>query len=89
MQTFLKRSITAIPGSKTLAPNKERDRRQVAQYIADMALEMRNLAKGQGLISLQGLLEVAYYEAFTASTELQIPEGEEERLSEMRKASFE
>jgi hypothetical protein len=38
-----------------------------------MALEMRNLAKGQGLASLRGLLEVAYYEAFSTAIEIQIP----------------
>ncbi len=88
MQTSLKLTASAIPGSKVVSGGKDRDRRQTAQYIADMALEMRNLAKGQGMVSLQGLLEVAYYEAFTASTELKIPEGEQERLSQMSKASL-
>jgi hypothetical protein len=73
---------------KNAAPEKELSRHQTAQYIADMALELRNLAKGQSLLSLQGLLEVAYYEAFSAATEIQIPEGEQERLAEMTRASL-
>ena len=63
------------------------ERRQTAQYISEMALELRNLAKNHGFVSLQGLLEVAYYEAFTAATENEIPSGEQERLEQMSKAA--
>jgi hypothetical protein len=61
--------------------------RQTAHYIADLLLELRNLAKGQGLVTVQGLLEVAYYEAFAASMEIKLPNGELERLREMGRAS--
>ena len=53
-------------------------RREAAQYISEMTLELRNLAKGHDLLTLQGLLEVAYYEAFTAATLIDLPEGEVE-----------
>ena len=63
------------------------DTRQAAQYIADMSLELRNLAKANKLITLQGLLEVAFYEAFGAAVQKEIPEGEAERLRVLSRAS--
>ncbi len=33
--------------------------RQTALYIADMILELRNLAKGAQMTTLQGLLEIS------------------------------
>ena len=62
-------------------------RRETAQYISEMTLELRNLAKAHQLLSLQGLLEVAYYEAFTAATQNELPEGELEHLGELMRAS--
>jgi hypothetical protein len=38
--------------------------RDTANYIADMVLELRNLAKGSNMTTLQGLLEISYYEAY-------------------------
>jgi hypothetical protein len=35
-----------------------------AEYIANVAMELRNVAKSAEMKTLQGLLEVAYYEAF-------------------------
>ena len=63
------------------------DARQAAQYIADMALELRNLAKANKLLTLQGLLEVAFYEAFGAAVQKEIPEGEAEHLRKLSRAS--
>ena len=63
------------------------DTRQAAQYIADMSLELRNLAKANKLVTLQGLLEVAFYEAFGAAVQKEIPEGEAERLRVLSRAS--
>ena len=62
-------------------------RKEAAQYIADMSLELRNLAKANRFISLQGLLEVAYYEAFSATTNIEIPAGEIEHLKELSRAT--
>ena len=61
--------------------------RETAQYIADMVLELRNMAKAVELFTLQGLLEVTFYEAFSAANQVIIPEGEIERLRELSKAS--
>jgi hypothetical protein len=57
--------------------------RDTAQYIADMILQLRNLAKGSHMSTLQGLLEISYYEAFSAANAIVIPEGEEQRLQDM------
>ncbi len=87
MDTQVKLSGPTVQGVSNPKPRLKQDREHTAQYIAEMALELRNLAKAHGFLSLQGLLEVAYYEAFTAATEIQIPPGEQERLERMSKAA--
>lgn len=62
-------------------------KRETAQYISELTLELRNLAKAHNMLSLQGLLEVAYYEAFTAATHNELPEGEREHLEELLRAA--
>jgi hypothetical protein len=57
--------------------------RATAHYIADMILELRNLAKGAKMSTLQGLLEISYYEAYSVANAIVIPDGEAERLEEM------
>ena len=54
-----------------------------AQYIADMILELRNLAKAAEFNTLQGLLEISYYEAFAAANRIRIPNNEEAFLHEL------
>ena len=61
--------------------------RETAQYIADMMLELRNMAKFTELKTLQGLLEVSFYEAFSVANRVEIPEGEIEKLRELSMAS--
>lgn len=63
------------------------DTRETAQYIADMVLELRNMAKSLGMKTLQGLLEVSFYEAFSGANKIIIPEGEIEHLRELSRAS--
>ena len=62
-----------------------RQARETAQYIADMVLELRNMAKAEGFGTLQGLLELAYYEAFGVAHKTELPEGEAEYLEELEK----
>lgn len=57
--------------------------RELAQYMADMLLEMRNLAKGAGFTTLLSLLEISYCEAFAIANKVEVPEGELQRLREM------
>ncbi len=54
--------------------------RETAQYVADIVLELRNMAKSEGFATLQGLLEVTYYEAFSVAHKMDLPEGELELL---------
>ena len=63
------------------------DTRETAQYIADMVLELRNMAKSVEMKTLQGLLEVSFYEAFSVANKVDIPEGEMEKLRELSMAS--
>lgn len=59
--------------------------RESAQYIADMVLELRNIAKSERFGTLQGLLEIAYYEAFSVAHKTELPEGEIEHLESLGK----
>jgi hypothetical protein len=52
---------------------KKSDHKEIAQYIADMVLELRIMAKSADLKTLQGLLEVSFYEAFSAANRVDIP----------------
>ncbi len=67
---------------------KKLDRKETAQYISEMVLELRNLAKAVDIRSLQDLLELCFYEAFTAANKVEIPEGELEHLRELSNASI-
>jgi hypothetical protein len=60
---------------------------QTAQYIAEMLLELRNLAKAHQFTGLQALLEVSYYEAFTAANKITVPQSEIEHLQELTRIS--
>jgi hypothetical protein len=63
------------------------DPKETAQYIADMVLELRNMAISADHKTLQGLLEVSFYEAFSAANKVEIPIEEIEKLRELSKAS--
>ncbi len=56
---------------------------ETARYIADMILELRNLAKGDHMTTLQGLLEISYYEAYGVANAVKVPDGEEQLLNDM------
>lgn len=53
---------------------------ETAQYIADMVLELRNLAKAADLLAVKDLLELCFYEAFSAANKVEVPDGEIEHL---------
>jgi hypothetical protein len=73
---------------KTTAKQEQRER-EIAQYISDMLLELRNMAKSAGLVTLLGLLEISFCEAFSVANKVQIPEGELEKLRRLIKAGNE
>jgi hypothetical protein len=80
-QALMDSHSTRIPALRRWAeplPVKE-----TATYVADMVLELRNLAKGADLTSLQSFLELAYYEAFSAAHRIEVPAGELEHLQEL------
>lgn len=60
---------------------------ETAQYIADMVLELRNMAVSSEHKILKGLLEATFYEASSAANRVEIPPDQLERLRELNKAS--
>ena len=53
---------------------------ETAQYVADMILELRNMAKAVQLYTVMVPLEYAYYEAFSRANRVRVPPEEIERL---------
>ncbi len=80
--TIVHNSRPTVTAFQSLAPIPH-DPRQTAQYIADMVLELRNMSKSEGFGTLQGLLELAYYEAFTVAHKVEMPPGEQEYLESL------
>jgi hypothetical protein len=66
---------------KSVSP--EQHAREISQYIADMLLEMRNMARSAGLKSLLTPLEMSFCEAFAIANRVQIPPDEAEKLRRM------
>lgn len=56
---------------------------ETAQYIADMVLELRNMAKSAALYATMVPLEYAYYEAFSVANRVEVPKQEAERLNRL------
>lgn len=71
-----------IGNQKSEAPRKTRET-QTASYIADMVLELRNLAKASQFKVLAELLEITYYEAFSCANHIEIPPGEAEHVYQL------
>ena len=63
--------------------------RETAQYIADMILELRNMAKSAQLFQVMVPLEYSYYEAFAVANKVEVPPEEAERLRELSKVAAE
>lgn len=57
----------------------------VAQYVADMILELRNMAKSAKLPDVMVPLEFAYYEAYSAANRVQVPPDEIERIRRLER----
>jgi hypothetical protein len=70
-------------------PLNETREHELAQYIADMLLELRKMAKAAGLTTLLGLLELSFCEAYSIANKVQIPDGEIEKLKRLAKAATE
>jgi hypothetical protein len=76
------------PVEKSVAslPARQRD---AAEYISEMILELRNLARVHQLYTVMVPLEYAYYEAFSVANRVEVPEGEVERIKELGKIAQE
>ena len=77
-----KLSAKAVSGQ----PGLQRD---TAEYLSEMILELRNLARANQLYTVMVPLEFAYYEAFGVANRVDIPKSELERIKELSKASEE
>ena len=67
-------------------PLRQRD---TAEYLSEMILELRNLARAHQLYTVMVPLEYAYYEAFGVANKVEIPQSEVERIKELSRASQE
>jgi hypothetical protein len=72
-----------IQSHRSAMAKRDLSAREVAQYTADMMLELRQLSKGAGLITLQSLIELVYYEAFATANPVAIPPEEAARMQEL------
>jgi hypothetical protein len=59
--------------------------RDTAQYVADMILELRNMAKAAKLHAVMVPLEYAYYEAFSVANRVDVPVAEVEKINRLSK----
>jgi hypothetical protein len=71
------------------APDEATRQRETAQYLADMILELRNLAKSAKLFQVMVPLEYSYYEAFTVANKVQVSQEDVDHINELAKASHE
>ena len=75
-------------GPETALSFQQRQR-DTAEYISEMILELRNLARAHQLYTVMVPLEYAYYEAFGVAHRVEIPPGEIERIKELSRVSQE
>ena len=71
------------------SPEKDAQQLEMARYIADMLLELRDMARAAGLKTLWGLLELSFCEAFSIANKVEIPPGEIEKIRRLAKAAHE
>ena len=80
-------SIVQHSTRKTIVPDLETQRQETAQYVADMILELRNMAKAVKLHNVMAPLEYAYYEAFSVANQVDVPQDEIDRIRSLTKAA--
>jgi len=78
-----------IPGENTSGLDLATLQHDTAQYVADMILELRNMAKAAKLFTVMVPLEYAYYEAFSRANRVSVPPEEIERLRDLAEAAKE
>lgn len=78
--------VLVEPGQNNL-PSLAQRQRETAEYLSDMILELRNLARSVELHTVMVPLEFAYYEAFGVAHRVDVPSAEVERIRELSKAA--
>lgn len=68
-------------------PDVASRQRDTAEYISEMILELRNLARNHGLYTVMVPLEYAYYEAFSVANRVEVPPDEIERIKELSRVT--
>ena len=76
--------VEALPKPLPSLAERQRD---TAEYLADMILELRNLARSVQLHTVMVPLEFAYYEAFGTAHKVEVPPGEAERIRSLSRAA--
>ena len=76
-------SVSEGKTAKSKAEPSEKRQKDTAQYIADMILELRNMANSAHLFQVMVPLEYAYYESFSVANRVPMPEAEVERLQQL------
>lgn len=79
--TLLEGALQSI-GTSGGAPMSQR---QTAEYLVDIILELRNLARINKLFTVMVPLEYAYYEAFGIANRVDVPPEEVERIKALSK----
>ncbi len=76
-----------VEAGQRAVPSLAERQRDTAEYLADMILELRNLARSVGLHTVMVPLEFAYYESFGVAHRVEVPPGEIERIRQLSKAA--
>ncbi|MCX7351511.1 MAG: hypothetical protein NTZ54_19020 [Alphaproteobacteria bacterium] len=76
-----------VDATQKAQPSKADRQRDTAEYLADMILELRNLARSFELHTIMVPLEFAYYEAFGFAHKVEVPPGEVERIRALSKSA--
>ena len=76
-----------VEASQKAVPSLADRQRETAEYLAEMVLELRNLARSVKLHAVMVPLEFAYYEAFGVAHRVEVPSAEVERIRELSRAS--
>lgn len=79
-------SLLTVPGGRTVQSLAERQR-DTAEYLAEMILELRNLARSVRLHTIMVPLEFAYYEAFGTAHRVEVPPADLKRLRDLAMAA--
>ncbi|NJM29964.1 MAG: hypothetical protein HC855_07535 [Rhizobiales bacterium] len=66
---------------------RHRTETEAADHIAQTLIELRRIAKTCGLPTLTGLLEIAYYEAYSKVHPTEIPEDAKKWVAEIEKVA--